>query len=60
MEDITATTFARDFGTNAWKWTTMFIKHHGNIILEQSFLNIFGGTTWNYLTNIKCRFNGRV
>jgi len=30
MEDIAATTFARDFETNAWKWATMFIKHHNN------------------------------
>jgi len=34
MENIAATTFARDFGKNAWKWATRFIKHHGNIILE--------------------------
>ncbi|QCD89542.1 hypothetical protein DEO72_LG4g488 [Vigna unguiculata] len=29
MEDIATTTFARDFGTNVWKWATMFMKHHG-------------------------------
>jgi len=41
MEDIAATTFANDFGTNSWKWSTMFIKHHGKIILDQPFLDIY-------------------
>jgi len=41
MKDIAAATFVRDFRTNAWKWVTMFIKHHGKILLKEVVINIY-------------------
>jgi len=41
MEDIAATTFAHDLGTNAWKWATMYIKHHDKILVDELVVDIY-------------------
>ena len=37
MGHIVVATFARDFESNAWKWVTMFIKHHNNFLLKHYY-----------------------